>query len=111
MMAKQQIKNNDPIGIPHDKALMFIGSAVISLLARGIHSVAVHVTHDSVGFMIAQGEFKLKQSKKLKDIESDVAAFEIQAFEFAKQADDRFVQYQEQQDHHNKKHKPKGTLQ
>ena len=97
MGIKKQIANRDPVGIPHDKALMFIGSAVMSLIARGIHSVAVHVTHDSVGFLIAQGDLKFKQSKRIADIESDVAEFQVQAFEFAKAADDRFVAYQTSQ--------------
>lgn len=94
---KKQIANTDPVGIPHDKALMFIGSAVMALVARGIHSVAIHVTHDSVGFLIAQGDLKFKQSKMIADIESDVAEFQVQAFEFAKAADNRFVAYQAEQ--------------
>lgn len=98
-----QIKDTDPVGQPHEKFLLFISAFVLCCLSRGIPSIAMFVTHNAVSFMLARGEVKFKQTMTIKDIEGDLAAYEVIAFEKAKAADDRFRKYQEDANVKNKK--------
>lgn len=90
-----QIKDKDPVGQVHEKFLMFISSFVLCCISRGIPSIAMFVSHDAVSFMLAKGRAKFKQTITIKEIESDLASFEIIAFEKAKAADARFEKYLE----------------